>query len=60
MAQIVQQTIQITISRLVKDSEEQPMVCTPEQLINMMETLPGVVEQLMDDSGAVVEVNLES
>lgn len=59
MAQIVQQTFMIVVSRLVKDNSQEP-ACTEEQTQIMLETLPGVVEQILDSSSAVVEVSTES
>lgn len=55
MAQIIQQTFTIVVSRLVKD-HSQETACTEEQTQIMLETLPGVVEQILDSNGAVVEV----
>ena len=59
MARIVQQTISITVSKLVKNDQEDDSALTEDQLIAVIQSLPGVVEQLIDDSSAVVEVNLE-
>jgi hypothetical protein len=59
MAKIVQQTISITVSKLVKNDQEDESALTEEQLIAVVQSLPSVVEQLIDDTSAVVEVTLE-
>jgi len=56
MAQIASQTISISISKLVKDNEAPDSVLTSEQLLSLVETLPGVVEQLLEDNKLVIEV----
>jgi hypothetical protein len=56
MAQIASQTITISISKLVKDHEALDIVMTSEQLLALVETLPGVVEQLLEDNKLVIEV----
>jgi hypothetical protein len=56
MAKIVTQTIQIQIHKLVKHDASDHTVCTSEQLLMLMETLPGVTEQILDDASLIVEV----
>jgi len=56
MAQIASQTITISISKLVKDHEALDIVMTSEQLLSLVETLPNVVEQLLEDNKLVIEV----
>jgi hypothetical protein len=56
MAQIVQQTFTIVVSRLVKDQHVDETACTSDQTQMLLETLPGVVEQILDSDSAVVEV----
>jgi len=58
MARIVQQTIALHISKLVRDSDDTPAL-SDEQLAAILETLPGVVDQILDDTSAVVEIELE-
>ena len=59
MAKIVEQTITITVSKLVKSSHDADTPLTEEQLVTLVGSLPDLVEQLIDDDSAVVEVNLE-
>jgi antibiotic biosynthesis monooxygenase (ABM) superfamily enzyme len=56
MAQIISQEITIVISKLVKASQVDHIVITDEQLLTLAETLPGVVESLLEDEHVVVEI----
>jgi hypothetical protein len=56
MAHIIQQTFLITISKLVKDDASYHAICSTEQMHMLLDTLPGVVEQILDDASVVVEV----
>jgi hypothetical protein len=56
MAHIIQQTFLITISKLVKNDHTQDVVCTPDQTHMLLDTLPGVVEQILEHAPVVVEV----
>lgn len=58
MAQIASQTISITISKLIKDDDSVDNVLTTEQLLSLFESLPGVVEQLLDDSKLLIEIGV--
>lgn len=56
MAKIATKSIQIQIHKLVKDVESHVHICSSEQLQMLLETLPGVVEQILDDATLVVEI----
>lgn len=56
MAQIIQQTFMVVVSKLVKDDEVDQSVCSEEQTQMLLDTLPGVVEQILDNHSTVVEV----
>jgi hypothetical protein len=58
MAQIACQTISISISKLIKDDEQLASVLSSEQLLALFESLPSVVEQLLEDSTLVIEVSI--
>lgn len=58
MAQIACQTISISISKLIKDDEQLESVLSSEQLLALFESLPSVVEQLLEDSKLVIEVSI--
>ena len=56
MAQIVQTTFVITVSKLVKDSAVADPVLNADQIQLITDTLPGVVDELLADSAVVIEV----
>jgi len=58
MAQIACQTISISISKLIKDDEQLASVLSSEQLLALFDSLPSVVEQLLEDSTLVIEVSI--
>jgi hypothetical protein len=58
MAQIANQTISISISKLIKDNEQLDSVLSSEQLLSLFESLPSVVEQIIDDTTLVIEVTI--
>ena len=60
MATIAQQTISISIARLVKSTDREQSVLSDEHLMSLIENLPSVVEQLLDDDNLVVEINLDN
>lgn len=57
MAKICTQQISINISKLVRDDADDTFL-TDNQLLTLLETLPGVVEQLLDDNKLVVEATV--
>jgi hypothetical protein len=59
MAQLVEQQITITLSRLIRSRDSVDQVITPEQMESLIETLPSVVEQMLDDATVVVEASSE-
>lgn len=57
MALIATQNIVITISKLIKNSElSQEGVLTDQQLTTLLETLPSLIEELVEDGKLIVEV----
>lgn len=56
MAQILQQTYVITLSKLVKDNQLEDPVCPDDVSEALKEALCGVAEQLLDDASVLVEV----
>jgi len=56
MAQIINTSFVITISKLVKDSAGYNAVLDSEQVKMITDTLPGIVEELLSDSAAIIEV----
>lgn len=55
MAHIQQQTITVTISKLVRNQDALSQIVNSDQLAALLDTLPSVVEQILDDSSVVVE-----
>lgn len=60
MAHIISQELTIVISKLVKTSQADHNVITDEQLLTLADTLPGVVESLLEDDQLVVEISTSS
>lgn len=56
MAVIATQNIVITISKLVKNSELSDGALTDQQLTTLLETLPSLIEELVEDEKLIVEV----
>lgn len=56
MAQIIEQKITIVVSKLVRSGHEAPAVLSDQQLVNLFETLPSVIEQVLDDNTVLVEL----
>jgi hypothetical protein len=59
MAQLVEQKITITLSRLIRSRDHIDQVVNQEQMQSILETLPSVVEQMLDDATLVVEASTE-
>lgn len=59
MAQIIEQKITIVVSRLVRSGSEDASVLSDQQLVNLFETLPSVIEQVLDDNTVLVELQAE-
>jgi hypothetical protein len=57
MAQILQQTFVITVSKLVRDAHEHVAVLDADQTDLIQRTLPGVVEELIADATVIVEAH---
>jgi hypothetical protein len=55
MAQIIQTTFVITVSKLVKDTAGAHLL-DAEQSNMLIQTLPGVVEELLNDPALIVEL----
>jgi hypothetical protein len=56
MAQIIEQKITIVVSKLVRTGHDDTNVLTDQQLVNLFETLPTVIEQVLDDNTVLVEL----
>lgn len=56
MAQVIHSTFVITVSKLVKNNAAQHAVLDSDQIQMVTETLPGILEELLADSAAIIEV----
>ena len=56
MAQVIRSTFVITVSKLVKNNADQQAVLDSDQIQMVTETLPGILEELLADSAAIIEV----
>lgn len=56
MAQVIQTTFVVTISKLVKDNQSDAGVLDADQALLIQQMLPGVVEEVLGDSSVIVEV----
>lgn len=60
MARVIEQILAVKISRIVKDHSDDVSVTTDEQEQALKESIPQLVEGLLDDPSVVVElVDLE-
>jgi len=59
MAQIIEQKITIVVSKLVRSGSEDASVLNDHQLVSLFETLPSVIEQVLDDNTVLVELQAE-
>ena len=56
MARIVEQIIAVKISRIIKESEGFAPVLTEEQASALMQGIPALAENIIDNPSVVVEV----
>lgn len=57
MAQVIQTTFIVTISKLVKDDQADHPVLDATQAHMIQQMLPGVVEEVLADCGVIVEAH---
>lgn len=56
MARVIEQILAVRISRMVKDQSEEVSVTTDEQEQALRESIPQLVEGLLEDPSVVVEL----
>jgi hypothetical protein len=56
MAKVIEQVIAIKLSRIVKDSDTRESVLDSSQNENFVNSLPEIVEEVINDSGIIAEV----
>lgn len=56
MAQIIQKTFIVTVCKLVRDNTHQDIL-TADQVNNILETVPSIIEELVADTSLIVETS---
>lgn len=56
MAQIIQKTFIVTVFKLVRDNTHQDIL-TADQVNNILETVPSIIEELVADTSLIVETS---
>jgi hypothetical protein len=56
MAKVIEEVIVIKLSRMVKDSDDSNTVVDPDQRVLIEQTIPALIEEVINDSAVVVEV----
>lgn len=56
MAKVIEEVIIVKLSRMVKDSEKSTSVITNEQKTIVNETIPALIEEVINDTSVVVEI----
>jgi hypothetical protein len=59
MAKVIEQTVVIKFSRMVKNNNDADTVLTNEVLATLLESIPELCEQIVDDSAVVVELDFD-
>ena len=57
MAQIVTQSFLITVSKLVKDQHADSQILSDDQINNILDTLPSILEEIIQDPSVVIEAS---
>jgi hypothetical protein len=60
MAKIIEQIIEIKLSKLIKDSNDENDLLTEDQCDSLIESIPELVESVLQDSGIIVEIQFRS
>lgn len=56
MAKVVEEIVVIKLSRMVKDSSDDETVVDADQRKLIEETIPALIEEVINDSAVIVEV----
>jgi hypothetical protein len=59
VAQIVAVNLNISFSKLVKDGDSDVVRELSEQIASISETIPEVLEQMLDDKAVIIETQIE-
>lgn len=56
MAKVIEEIIVIKLSRMVRDNDSRPSVVEESQRVLIEQTIPTLIEEVIDDGSVVVEV----
>ena len=60
MAKVITETMSITFSRLVKQGDEKAQLIDDTQRELLAQTIVQVCEQVLEDSGVIIEINQDT
>jgi hypothetical protein len=56
MAKVIEEVIVIKLSRMVRDSDDSSTVVDTDQRVLIEQTIPALIEEVINDAAVVVEV----
>jgi hypothetical protein len=56
MAKVIEEVIVITLSKIVRDKDEDSNVIEPKQRTLIEETIPTIIEEVLNDNTVVIEI----
>lgn len=56
MAKLIEQSIVINLSKVVKDSDDTALVINDTQLVSLLESIPELIESMLSDPTVIVEL----
>jgi hypothetical protein len=57
MAKVIEQTIQIKFSKIVKDTYDSNEVLTDDQIMILCDAIPALCDEALSDSTIIVEID---
>ena len=58
MAKLIEQSILVNLSRIVKDSDDRTTVVDDTQLESLIESIPELIESMLSDPTIIVEMTV--
>jgi hypothetical protein len=59
MARVIEETITIKLSKIVRDNDKGTSLISDEQMQLIVDTVPSVIEEVLSDNTIIVEVESE-
>jgi hypothetical protein len=59
MARVIEETITIKLSKIIRDSDKNTEMVTDEQMQLIIATVPSVIDEVLNDNKIIVEVDSE-